>query len=221
MPLRAAVVPVTPFQQNCTLLWDEETGAGVVVDPGGDVPRILDAVGQTGMRPERILLTHGHIDHAGGAAALRDALRDEFGSVPVEGPDGRDAFLLDGLADQGRAYGMADARPVTPDRWLAEGDAVAFGSHRMRVLFAPGHTPGHVVFVHDEARLALVGDVLFQGSIGRTDFPYGDPAALLDAIRDKLLPLGDDVAFLCGHGPGSTIGRERATNPFVREAEAR
>ncbi len=215
-PPRAAVVPVTPFQQNCVLLWDEETGAGIVVDPGGDVPRIQDAVAQTGMRPERILLTHGHIDHAGGAAALREAL-----GVPVEGPDQRDAFLLDGLAEQGRAFGMADARAIVPDRWLAEGDEVACGPHRLRVLFTPGHTPGHVVFVHDEARLALVGDVLFQGSVGRTDFPYGDTAALLASIRDKLLPLGDDVAFLCGHGPGSTIGRERASNPFVREALAR
>ncbi len=215
-PPRAAVLPVTPFQQNCILLWDEETGAGVVVDPGGEVPRIQDAIAQTGMRPERILLTHGHIDHAGGAAALREAL-----GVPVEGPDQRDAFLLDGLAEQGRAFGMADARAIVPDRWLAEGDEVACGPHRLRVLFTPGHTPGHVVFIHDEARLALVGDVLFRGSVGRTDFPYGDTAALLASIRDKLLPLGDDVAFLCGHGPDSTIGRERASNPFVREALAR
>lgn len=215
-PLRAAIVPVTPFQQNCTLLWDEETGAGVVVDPGGDVPRILAAIEQTGMRPERILLTHGHIDHAGGASALRDAL----GGLPMEGPDQRDAFLLAGLAEQGRAFGMVDAQPVTPDRWLAEGDEVGFGPHRMRVLFTPGHTPGHIVFVHEEARFALVGDVLFQGSVGRTDFPYGDTGALLASIRDKLLPLGDDVTFLCGHGPGSTIGRERASNPFVREALA-
>lgn len=215
MPLQAAILPVTPLQQNCALLWDEETRAGVVVDPGGDVPRIIDAIQQTGMRPERILLTHGHIDHAGGAAALRDAL-----GVPLEGPDQRDAFLLDDLAEQGRKFGIADARSVVPDRWLVEGDEVQFGPHRMRVLFTPGHTPGHVVFVHDEGRVALVGDVLFQGSVGRTDFPYGDTAALLASIRDKLLPLGDDVAFLCGHGPGSTIGRERATNPFVREALA-
>ena len=215
-PPRAVIVPVTPFQQNCALLWDEETGAGVVVDPGGDVPRILDAVAQTGMRPERILLTHGHIDHAGGAAALREAL-----GVPVEGPDQRDAFLLDGLAEQGRALGMMDALPVVPDRWLAEGDEVALGPLRLRVLFTPGHTPGHVVFVHDEGRFALLGDVLFQGSVGRTDFPYGDTGALLASIRDKLLPLGDDVAFLCGHGPGSTIGQERASNPFVREALSR
>lgn len=215
MPLRAAVVPVTPFQQNCALLWDEETGAGAVVDPGGDVPRVLDAVKQSGMRPERILLTHGHIDHAGGAAALREAL-----GVPVEGPDRRDAFLLDGLAEQGRAFGMAEAQAVVPDRWLAEGEEVAVGPHRLRVLFTPGHTPGHVIFVHDEGRFALVGDVLFRRSVGRTDFPYGDTKALLASIRDKLLPLGDDVAFLCGHGPGSTIGQERASNPFVREALA-
>lgn len=211
--LHAAIVPVTPLQQNCTLLWDEATGAGAIVDPGGDVPRILDAIQQAGMRPERILLTHGHIDHAGGAAALRDAL-----GVPVEGPDRRDAFLLDALADQGRLFGVADARPVVPDRWLVEGDEVQFGPHRMRVLFTPGHTPGHVAFVHDEGRFALVGDVLFQGGVGRTDFPYGDTAALLASIRDKLVPLGDDFSFLCGHGPGSTIGRERASNPFLRDA---
>ena len=212
-PLRAAIVPVTPFQQNCTLLWDEETKAGLVVDPGGDVPRILEAVAQAGMTPERIILTHGHIDHAGGAAALRETL-----GLPVEGPDERDAFLLDGLAEQARSFGFPGVQNVVSDRWLAEGDEVAFGSHRMRVLFTPGHTPGHIVFVHDAQRFALVGDVLFQGSVGRTDFPYGSTAALLASIRDKLLPLGDDVEFVCGHGPGSTIGRERASNPFVRQA---
>jgi glyoxylase-like metal-dependent hydrolase (beta-lactamase superfamily II) len=210
--LRGAIVPVTAFQQNCTLLWDDETKRGVVVDPGGDVPRIQDAIAKTGITVEKILLTHGHIDHAGGAAALRDAL----GGIPIEGPELRDKFLLDGLAEQGRGFGMTDARAVTPDRWLVEGDTVNVGPLVFQVLHCPGHTPGHVVFTNDAARFAHVGDVLFQGSIGRTDFPYGDHAALLRAIADKLLPLGDDVRFICGHGPGSTIGAERASNPFLR-----
>jgi glyoxylase-like metal-dependent hydrolase (beta-lactamase superfamily II) len=210
--LRGAIVPVTAFQQNCTLLWDDETKRGAVVDPGGDVPRIQEAIGKTGITVEKILLTHGHIDHAGGAAALRDAL----GGIPIEGPDLRDKFLLDGLAEQGRGFGMTDARAVTPDRWLAEGDTVTVGPHVFKVLHCPGHTPGHVVFYNEAARFAHVGDVLFQGSIGRTDFPYGDHAALLRAIADKLLPLGDDVSFVCGHGPGSSIGAERAGNPFLR-----
>jgi hydroxyacylglutathione hydrolase len=214
--LRIVTVPVTHYQQNCTLIWDETSGAGVVVDPGGEVARILDAVAQSGMRPERILLTHGHFDHAGGAAAVREAL-----SVPIEGPDRRDAFLLDRLGTQGPARGIPEARAVTPDRWLEEGDEVAFGSHRMRVLHAPGHTPGHVVFIHDAERLAIVGDVLFRGGVGRTDLSGGDPEALLASIRDKLMPLDDEVSFLCGHGPGSTIGRERRANPFVRHALSR
>jgi hydroxyacylglutathione hydrolase len=210
--LRGAIVPVTAFQQNCTLLWDDASKRGVVVDPGGDVPRIQEAIAKTGITVERILLTHGHIDHAGGAAALREAL----GGIPIEGPDLRDKFLLDGLAEQGRGFGMTDARAVTPDRWLVEGDTVTIGPHVFEVLHCPGHTPGHVVFYNEAARFAHVGDVLFQGSIGRTDFPYGDHAALLRAIADKLLPLGDDVSFVCGHGPGSSIGAERAGNPFLR-----
>ncbi len=211
--LQAAIIPVTQFQQNCALIWDDATKRALVVDPGGDVPRIIEAVGKLGLTVERIVLTHGHIDHAGGAAELREALR-----VPLEGPDERDAFLLDGLAEQGRAYGIGGSRNVRPDRWLNEGDSVTLGEHRFGVLHCPGHTPGHIVFVNDAARVALVGDVLFKGSVGRTDFPYGDPAGLLASIRDKLMPLGDDVSFLCGHGPGSTIGAERRTNPYVAEA---
>jgi hydroxyacylglutathione hydrolase len=211
--LQAAIIPVTPFQQNCTLLWDKDSKQAWVVDPGGDVPRILEAIDKLGLTVERILLTHGHIDHAGGAAALREAL-----AVPLDGPDERDAFLLDGLTKQGRAYGIDDARNVRPDRWLKEGEAVELGEHRFDVLHCPGHTPGHLVFVNRKSRFALVGDVLFRGSVGRTDFPYGDPAALLASIRDKLLPLGDDVSFICGHGPGSTIAVERRANPFVAEA---
>ena len=172
--LRGAIVPVTPFQQNCAILWDEETKRALVVDPGGDVDRILAAIDQTGVTVERILLTHGHLDHAGGAAGLAEALRarPEAGPVPIEGPDIRDAFLLEGIAAQAAGYGF-DARNVTPDRWLQEGDQVTLGPHRFDILHCPGHTPGHVVFVNHAARFALVGDVLFQGSVGRTDFPYG------------------------------------------------
>ena len=210
--LQAAIIPVTPFQQNCTLIWDSGSKQAWVIDPGGNVPRIQEAVTTLGLTVERILLTHGHIDHAGGAAELHEAL-----GVPLDGPDERDAFLLDGLAEQGRAYGMAEARNVRPDRWLREGDTVALGDHRFDVLHCPGHTPGHLVFVDKASRFALVGDVLFRGSVGRTDFPYGDGAALLESIRGKLLPLGDDVSFICGHGPGSTIAVERRANPFVAE----
>jgi hydroxyacylglutathione hydrolase len=215
--LRGAVVPVTPFQQNCAILWDEATMRAMVVDPGGDVERILSAIDQTGVVVERILLTHGHLDHAGGTAELAEALRARpgAGAVPIEGPDRRDAFLLDGIAEQAAGYGFA-ARNVTPDRWLREGDSISLGPHRFDVLHCPGHTPGHVVFVNQAARFALMGDVLFQGSVGRTDFPYGDHDALITAIRTKLVPLGDDVSFLCGHGPGSSIGVERQTNPFLR-----
>lgn len=209
--LKAAVLPVTPFQQNCSILWDETTLAGLVIDPGGEVPRIRDAITRLGVTPERILLTHGHIDHAAGAAELAEAL-----SVPIDGPDERDAFLLDGLEEQGRGMGFDEARNVRPTRWLREGDHVALGVHRFDVLHCPGHTPGHIVFINRDARFGIVGDVLFQGSIGRTDFPYGDHAALLRSIEQKLLPLGDDLMFLCGHGPGSTIGAERASNPFLR-----
>ena len=216
--LRGAIVPVTPFEQNCAILWDDATKLGAVVDPGGDVDRIVAAIEQTGAKIERIWLTHGHMDHAGGAAELQERLRERAGdpaAIPIEGPDELDGFLLQGLAEQGRSYGFA-ARNVAPDRWLHEGEHVSVGEHRFDVLHCPGHTPGHVVLVNQAARFALMGDVLFQGSVGRTDFPYGDHAALIDAIKGKLLPLGDDFSFLCGHGPGSTIGRERMSNPFLR-----
>ncbi len=209
--LTGGIIPVTPFQQNCAILWDEDSKRAVVVDPGGDVERIVAAIQQAGVAVERIWLTHGHLDHAGGAADLRDAL----GGVPIEGPDQRDEFLLSGLEEQGRAYGFT-MRDVTPDRWLAEGDTVSLGEHQFNVLHCPGHTPGHIVFVNHPGHFAVVGDVLFQGSIGRTDFPYGDQAALIRSIAEKLLPLGDDFHFICGHGPGSTIGAERLNNPFLQ-----
>jgi glyoxylase-like metal-dependent hydrolase (beta-lactamase superfamily II) len=211
MTLKAAIVPVTPFQQNCTLLWDEESKIGAVVDPGGDLDRIEAGIARAGITPEKILLTHGHIDHAGAAAALKEKL----GGVPIEGPHQADKFLLDGLAEQARAFGLAGVRPVTPDRWLQEGDTVTVASATFSVLHCPGHSPGSVVFVNAAQSFALVGDVLFRGSIGRTDFPYGDHAALIRAIKTKLLPLGDNLVFICGHGPTSSIGAERRSNPFL------
>jgi glyoxylase-like metal-dependent hydrolase (beta-lactamase superfamily II) len=214
--LRGAIVPVTPFQQNCALLWDDATKRGVVIDPGGEAERIAAAVQQFGVTIERILLTHGHLDHAGGATELAGLLEKKTGTkVPVEGPDRRDAFLLDGIEEQARGFGF-EARNVTPDRWLTEGDTVFIGPHAFDVLHCPGHTPGHVVFINRNARFAILGDVLFRGSVGRTDFPYGDHAALIRSIREKLLVLPDDTSFLCGHGPGSSIGVERQSNPFLR-----
>ena len=213
---KASIIPVTPFQQNCTILWEDESKRAAVIDPGGDVDRILDGIKKLTVKPEKILLTHGHIDHAGGAAALKDAL----GGIPIEGPDESDLFLLQGLEQQGRGYGII-ARNVTPDRWLSEGQEVLIAGAVFQTLHCPGHTPGHLVFVNEEMRFALVGDVLFRGSVGRTDFPYGDGEALIASIENKLLPLGDDVAFICGHGPGSTIGVERQTNPFLQQTSLR
>jgi hydroxyacylglutathione hydrolase len=208
---RAAIVPVTPFQQNCTILWDEESKSAVVIDPGGDLPRIEQAIKQAGVTVEKIWLTHGHIDHAGSAAELKERL-----GVPIEGPHRADQFLLDHLADSSRSLGITDARNLTPDRWLDEGDSVSLGELTLDVLHCPGHSPGSVVFINAAQRFAIVGDVLFRGSIGRTDLPGGNHQQLIASITDKLLPLGDDVAFICGHGPTSTIGQERATNPFLQ-----
>ena len=210
--LQAFIIPVTPFQQNCSLVFDEARKIGAIVDPGGDVPSILEAIGQSGITIEKILLTHGHIDHAGGAAELREKL-----GVPIEGPHTEDLFLLETLAQTGAQYGMTDARPVTPDRWLKEGDGVTIGDLAFAVYEAPGHTPGSVVFFNADNRFALVGDVLFKGSIGRTDFPRGNHEQLLQSIRGKLFPLGDDITFLPGHGPTSTFGDERRDNPFVAD----
>jgi len=206
----AAIIPVTPFQQNCTLLWCETTKKAVVVDPGGDVPEILAAIEQAGVKVEQIWLTHGHIDHVGGAAELRDALK-----VPIEGPHVADKFLLDNVVNSGRTFGMTGVRDFTPDRWLDDGGTVSIGELRFAILHCPGHSPGSVVFFNAEMRFALVGDVLFAGSVGRTDLPGGNHATLIESITTKLLPLGDDVGFICGHGPGSSIGQERLTNPFL------
>lgn len=206
------IVPVTPFQQNCSVLWCKQTMKAAVVDPGGDLERILAAVEQLGVTVEKILITHGHIDHAGGTAKLARAL-----GVPIEGPQLEDSFWIEGMPDQSRMFGFPEVETFTPDRWLDDGDTVTVGEQTFQVIHTPGHTPGHVVFFHPEARLALVGDVLFAGSIGRTDFPRGDHATLIGSIRDKLFPLGDDVTFVPGHGPTSTFGRERATNPFVAD----
>jgi hydroxyacylglutathione hydrolase len=205
------VVPVTPFQQNCSLAWSQASKHGVVVDPGGDLPVIRAAIAAAGITIDRIVLTHGHIDHAGEAAALAEEL-----GVPVEGPHRADKPLLDNLAQQGKAYGLDNARGVTPDRWLDEGDQVEIGGVAFDVLHCPGHSPGSVVLVSQALQFAFMGDVLFNGSVGRTDLPGGDHETLITAIRTKLLPLGDDVSFLPGHGPGSTIGHERRTNPFLQ-----
>jgi hydroxyacylglutathione hydrolase len=208
---RAMIVPVTPLAQNCTVVWCETTKNAVVVDPGGDLERVHAAIAQAGVTVDKILLTHGHIDHAGGADILREALK-----VPIEGPQRADEFLLQSLAEKGRQWGMPEARNVTPDRWLEEGDTVSVGDVSFEILHCPGHSPGSVVFVNRAQRFALVGDVLFQGSIGRSDLPGGDQATLLRSIQTKLLPLGDDVFFIPGHGSTSTIGQERATNPFLQ-----
>jgi glyoxylase-like metal-dependent hydrolase (beta-lactamase superfamily II) len=214
--LKAAIVPVTPFQQNCLLLWDADTGRGSVFDPGGDAERIFAAVKESGFAVESILLTHGHLDHAGGAEALQQLLADAGQGVDIVGPDPRDRFLLDGIAAQAGKYGIDGMANCTPDRWLTEGEQVQAAGLTFDVLHCPGHTPGHIVFSAPDARLAVVGDVLFSGSVGRTDFPYGDHEGLLRSIAQKLFPLGDDVSFVCGHGPGSTIGRERRGNPFLQ-----
>jgi glyoxylase-like metal-dependent hydrolase (beta-lactamase superfamily II) len=210
--LNAGIVPVTAFQQNCTILFDTETKSGVVVDPGGDVDQIMAVLDQNGITIEAIWLTHGHIDHAGGAMDLRDRL-----GVEIIGPHRDDLPLLSKLEDQARMFGVDDTvRNVTPDRWLEEGETVSIGEHVFAVLHCPGHAPGHVVFHNAKAKFAHVGDVLFAGSIGRTDLPGGNHAALINSIKTKLFPLGDDVGFICGHGPGGRIGQERLTNPFLK-----
>lgn len=206
------IIPVTPFEQNCTLVWCEETREAAVIDPGGDLPRILGEIERQRLTPTRILLTHGHVDHAGGAGSLAERL-----GIPIEGPHRDDAFWLQGIAQQGRMFGLPPVEPFTPDRWLEQGDRVTLGRLQLEVLHCPGHTPGHIVFFEPLSRLAQVGDVLFQGSIGRTDFPRGDYEQLIDSIRTRLWPLGNEVRFIPGHGPMSSFGEERRSNPFVAD----
>jgi hydroxyacylglutathione hydrolase len=211
--LATAIVPVTPFEQNCTLIWDQDTRRAVVIDPGGNADRILAALTSQALIIEAIWLTHGHLDHAGGVKALNQSLPSP---VPVIGPHRADQFLLDGIEQQARSFGLTGLSNATTDQYLEEGDILDLAGHSFEILHCPGHTPGHVVFVNRAARFAQVGDTLFAGSIGRTDFSYGSHDTLVAAIKSKLLPLGDDLRFTPGHGPASTIGRERTTNPFLR-----
>jgi hydroxyacylglutathione hydrolase len=211
--MQLRVIPVTPFQQNCSLLWCERSKRGAIIDPGGDLDQVLGAVAEEGVQLEKILLTHAHIDHAGATAELADKL-----NLPIEGPHRDDDFWIQQLPLQGQMFGFPGARAFSPTRWLEQGDRVTVGEDELLVRHCPGHTPGHVVFIHETGRFAIVGDVLFAGSIGRTDFPRGHHATLLRSIRENLFPLGDDIRFLPGHGPMSTFGEERRSNPFVADS---
>lgn len=211
-PLGVAVVPVTAFQQNCSIIWCTRTKQAAIVDPGGDVARVQGALKEIGLTPVAIWLTHGHLDHAGGATELAEAL-----SIPIIGPHEADKFLLDDLPRSGLRFDIHDMRAVTPTRWLAEGDEVSVGDVSFAVAHVPGHTPGHVTFFQKDLRFLLAGDTVFAGSVGRTDFPYGSHETLIEGIKTKLLPLGDDVQFLPGHGSHGTLGEERRNNPFLQD----
>ncbi len=220
IPYEIATIPVTVFNQNCTLIWDPATMQAAVIDPGGEPGRIIDLLNRFGLDVTLILLTHGHLYHAGGAKALKGVIDEAHARagrppVPLLGPDARDAFLLDSIEAQAAQFGMGGLRNVRPDRFLTEGEVIEHGALRFDVLHTPGHTPGHVIFVERQIRLAFLGDTLFKGGIGRTDLSYGSHTELIGAIRDKILPLGDDMAFICGHGPRSTVGAERLTNPML------
>ena len=208
--MKVTIVPVTPFQQNSTILQCERTNRAAIIDAGGDLDRIMAQVEVLGVELEKILVTHAHIDHAGGVAELSASA-----GLPVEGPQREDKFWIDLLEEQGAMFGFPGSSPFTPDRWLEDGDEVTVGDLRMEVRHCPGHTPGHIIFYEEPSKIAIVGDVLFNGSIGRTDFPRGDYATLVHSIKNRLWPLGDDVQFVPGHGPVSTFGHERLTNPFV------
>ena len=210
--LKVAVVSVTPFQQNCSILWCERTKKAAIVDPGGEADKIRNAITHFGVTPEKILITHGHLDHVGAAAEIAAHY-----AIPVEGPHEDDRPVLASVEAQAIRFGVEECKTVTPDRWLNEGDSVTFGEITMDVLHVPGHAPGHVVFVHPASEFAVVGDTLFRGSVGRTDLPMGNHEQLISQIKAKLLPLGDDFAILPGHGPASTIGQERATNPYLAD----
>lgn len=210
--MKYAILPVTHFEQNCSILQCPETGNLAVVDPGGDIDRIVAALKEIGGKVEKILVTHGHLDHVGAVADLSEKL-----DLPIEGPHKEDSFWIDMLPQQSQMMGFPPAKVFTPTRWLEDGDSVTVGTTRLDVLHCPGHTPGHVVFIEPKSKLAIVGDVLFAGSIGRSDFPRGDHAQLVSSIREKLFPLGDEFAFIPGHGPMSTFGEERRTNPFVSD----
>ncbi|MFD2095278.1 MBL fold metallo-hydrolase [Corallincola platygyrae] len=209
--MKYKTIPVTPFAQNCSLVWCTETQQAALVDPGGDIDRLLGAIKQEGVTLSKILLTHAHIDHAGGTATLT-----ESSGLPVEGPHKEDEFWIDALPQQSQMFGFPQVGTFTPNRWLNDGDQVQVGNETLDVLHCPGHTPGHVVFYHADSAIAWVGDVLFRGSIGRTDFPKGDHPTLIASIKEKLFPLGDEIRFVPGHGPESTFGEERRSNPFVR-----
>lgn len=215
--MSGVIVPITAFQQNCAILFDTDSKLGVVVDPGGDVPEILAAVEKSGVTVTAIWLTHGHLDHAGGAMALKAALLKTGNAVEILGPHKDDAAILANIETSAQRFGVAGTMfNCTPDRYLEEGETVHFGDHIFDILHCPGHAPGHVVYVNKAAHFAHVGDVLFNRSIGRTDLPGGNHAQLIASIKDKLIPLGDDFSFICGHGPGSTIGNERRNNPYLR-----
>jgi len=212
MTIQVSIVPVTPYQQNCSIVKCEETGKAAIVDPGGDIDRILAAVEKMVATVEKIILTHGHMDHCAASDVLRQQLE-----IPIEGPQREDAFWIDKLPEWCEMSGFPHADAFVPDRWLEEGDTVTVGAQTLQVYHCPGHTPGHIVFLHSSQKVAWVGDVLFQGSIGRTDFPRGNHEELIASIRNKLFPLGDDITFIPGHGPTSTFGQERESNPFVAD----